>query len=79
MFSMANQPNRSPISLISLTCMRLAAQQLHFKGDPLVPLQGTYSHEACFNWRNKVVPNFLEIVGVALENLLQRHKDTLPW
>lgn len=62
-----------------LTCMRLAAQQLHFKGDPLVPLQGTYSDKACFNWRNKVVPHFLEIVGVALENLLQRHKDTMPW
>lgn len=79
MFSIATWPNRRQISQISLTCMRLAAQQLHFKSNPLVPLEGTYSDKPCFNWRNKVVPYFLEIVGVALENLLQRQKDTLSW
>lgn len=65
--------------LISLTRMRLAAQQLHFKGDPLVPLVGAYPDKPCFDWRNKVVPHFLQIVGVALENLFQRHKDASPW
>ena len=47
----------------------MASQKLQLQRDPLVPLGGAYPHITRLDWWDEVIAHFLEIVGVALEDL----------
>ena len=53
----------------SLTHGKQAAQQLQLEVDPVVPLGGVYPHVPRLDRGDEIIPHFVHVVGVALENL----------
>lgn len=48
----------------------LAAEQLQLERDPLVPCGGIYPHVAGFDGRDEVIPHLVQVVDIALEDLV---------